>query len=62
MQADKCVQRPFQNSFLIAVSAETLRAVFDVSHRPNAITLHATRAYLRHIGPPVNIVGKVTAL
>src|SRR5262245_14288128 len=50
MEPDKSVQRFVQNSFLIAMRAEALRSIFDVSHRPNAITLHATAAYLRHIG------------
>src|SRR5262245_39877279 len=50
VEADELVQGLFQDTFLIAVRAEALRAFLAVGHRSNPIALDAARAHLRHVG------------
>ena len=44
------MQLSFQDALLIAVRAEALRPIFDVSGRTDAVALHAARAQIRHVG------------
>src|SRR3954470_4575898 len=40
----------FENSFLVAVGSEPLRAILFIHHRADAIALHALGPQERHVG------------
>ena len=49
MEANKFVNRFFQQALLIAMRAKAFRSVFAIGHRPHAVALHTFRAQLRHV-------------
>src|SRR5207253_3111540 len=49
LEPDESVQLAFDDPLLIAVRAESLRAVLDVERRADAVALHPFAAQLRHI-------------
>src|SRR6202007_2253348 len=50
IEADGAMELAFENAFLIAVRAESFRAVLRIERRTDPITLHPLRAQIRHVG------------
>src|SRR6185295_8264669 len=46
------VQLAFENALLIAMRAKTLRAVFAINRRVDAVALRAPGSHDRHVGRP----------
>src|SRR5579884_3435581 len=49
-ELDMFIKRLFEDSLLVAVRPETLRAVLFVHHGTNAVALHSFGAQKRHVG------------